>query len=51
MLPEKMGIEPIDTTKPKIKRRKDLVPIASKENTGDLSQRNISTNSKIGPIL
>lgn len=32
-----MDIEPIDTTKPKSGRRKDLLLVASKENTGDLS--------------
>ena len=42
----------MDTTKPKIGRRKDLLLLApSKENTGDLSQSNVSPDSKIGEVL
>ena len=53
MLPENwvrllVGIEPIDTTKPKTGRRKDVLLAESKENTGDLFQSNVSLNSKIG---
>ena len=47
-----VGVEPIDTTKPKFRRRKDLLLlVASKENTGDFSQSSISPNSKIGEVL
>ena len=46
------GVEPKDTTKPKIGRRKELLLIAaSKENTGDLSQSSVSRNNKIGEVL
>jgi hypothetical protein len=37
-----------DTTKPKIRRRKDLLLGAGKENSGDLSQSAVSPNSKLG---
>ena len=41
-----VGVEPIDTTKPKIWRRKYLLlPAASKNNRG-LSQNSVSLNSK-----
>ena len=46
-----VGVEPKDTTKPKIGRRNDLLLAASKENTRDLSQSNVSPNSKIGEVL
>ena len=46
-----VGVEPKDTTKPKSRRRKDLLLAASKENTGDLSQSRVSWNSKIGEVL
>ena len=46
-----VGVEPKDTTKPKIRRRKDLLLAASKENTGNLSQGNVFLNSKIGEVL
>ena len=44
MLPENLvcllvDVEPKDTTKPKIWRRKDLLLTGSKENTRDLSQK------------
>ena len=39
-----VGVKPIDKTKPKIRRRKDLLPAASKENTRDLSQSSVSPN-------
>ena len=40
--------EPIDTTKPKIERRKDiLLPAVSEENTGDLSQSSISIKQEV----
>ena len=45
-----VGIEPMDTTKPKI-IRKDLLLVPSKENTKDPSQSNVSPNSKIGEVL
>ena len=44
-------IKPIDTTKPKIRRRKDLLLAASKQNTRDLSRSRVSLNSKIGDVL
>ena len=55
MLPENwvgflVCVEPKDTTKPKI-RRKALLLAASKENTRDLSQSNVSSNRKIGEVL
>ena len=37
--------------RPKSGRRKDLLLSASKENTGNLSQSNVSSNSKIGEFL
>ena len=45
-----VGVEPMDTTKPKI-IRKDLLFAPSKENTRDPSQSNVSPNSKIGEVL
>ena len=36
-----MGVEPKDTTKPKIGRRKDPLLAASKENTGNISQSSV----------
>lgn len=45
-----LGVEPKDTAKPKI-RRKDLFLAASKEDTGDLSQSNVSLNCKVGGVL
>lgn len=38
-------------TKPKSGRRKDLSLVASKENTGDLSQSSVSVNNRIGEVL
>ena len=46
-----VGVEPKDTTKPKIRRRKDLPLAASNENMGDLSQSSVALNSKIGEVL
>ena len=47
-----MGIKPKDTTKPKIRRRKDLLlSVANMENIRDLSQSSVSLNSKIGEVL
>ena len=46
-----VGVEPKDTTKPEIRRRKDLLLAASKENTGDFFQSSVSPNSKIGAVL
>ena len=46
-----MDVEPIDTTKPKIGRRKDLLLAACKENTGALSQSSVSPNSKIREVF
>ena len=46
-----VGVEPKDTTEPRIGRRKDLLLAASKENMGDLSQSGVSKNSKIGEVL
>ena len=52
-------VEPIDTTKPEIRkvkvkeirRRKDLLLTVSKENTRDLSQSNVFLNMKIRNVL
>ena len=47
-----VGVQPTNTTKPKIRRRKDLLLLAaSKENTWDLSQSSVSQNSKSGEVL
>lgn len=46
-----VGVEPKDTTKPKSGRRRHLLPEASKENTGDLSQSSVSPNGKIVEVL
>lgn len=56
MLPEDCicllaGVEPKDKTKPKFERGKDFLLAGSKVNTGDLSQNNVSPNSKIGEVL
>ena len=41
-----VSVEPKDTTKPKIRRRKDLLLLAAgKENTGDLAQSSVFLNS------
>ena len=45
------GVEPKDTSKPKIRRRRDLLLAAGVENTGNLSQSSVSLNSKIGEGL
>ena len=39
-----VDVEPKDTMKPKIGRRKNLLFAASKENIGDLSQSSVSLN-------
>ena len=52
-------VEPIDTTKPEIRkvkvkeirRRKDLLLTVSKENTRDLSQSSVFLNMKIRNVL
>ena len=46
-----VGMEPKDTTKPKIRKRKDLLLVASKEDTRDVSQSSVSPKSKIGEVL
>ena len=46
-----MGVEPKDTTRPKVRRRKDLLLVASKENTGDLFRSSIFPNSEIEAVL
>ena len=46
-----VDVEPKDTTKPEIKRRKDLLLAANKENTGDPSQSSVSPNCEIGEVL
>ena len=47
-----VGVKSKDTTKPKFRRRKDLLLLAaSKENTRVLSQSSVSPNSKIGKVL
>ena len=45
-------VQPKNTTKPKIRRKKDLLLLAvSKENTEDLSQSSVSLDNKIEKIL
>ena len=44
-------VEPKNTTEPKIGRRKDVSLAASKGNTGDLSQSNVSQNCKMREVL
>lgn len=46
-----VGDEPKDTTKVKMRRRKDLFLAASKENTRDLSQSSISPNCTMRKVL
>lgn len=46
-----VGDEPKETTKVKMRRRKDLFLAASKENTKDLSQSSISQNCTMGQVL
>ena len=46
-----MGVQPRDTMKSKVRRRKDLLLATSKENTRDLSQSSVSPNSKIEGVL
>ena len=44
-----VGVEPIDTAKPKIRRRKEMLfLVVSKESMGNLSQSSVSLDSKIG---
>lgn len=45
-----VDVEPKDATKPKSGRRKELLLVASKEITGDLSQRNIVGFSSVFQI-
>ena len=45
-----VGVEPKDTTKPKI-GKKYLLLAASKDNAGHLSQRSVSPNSKTRGVL
>lgn len=46
-----VGVEQKDTSKKESGRRKDLLLVATKENTGDLSQSSISPSSKIGKVF
>ena len=46
-----VGVEPQDTTKPKSRRRKDLLLAESKEKPRDVSQSSVSLNNKIGEVL
>ena len=46
-----VDVKPEDTSKPKIRRRKDLLVAASKENPGDLPQGRVTRNSKTGGAL
>ena len=47
-----VAVKPKDTTKPKIRRRRDLLLLAAgKEITGDPSQSSVSLNSKIVDVL
>ena len=44
-----VDVEPKDTTKPKIRRRKDLLLLAAgQENTGNLSQSSLPGTAKLG---
>ena len=44
-----VGDEPIETTRPQLRRRKDLLLLeASKENTGDLSQSSVTPPAQLG---
>lgn len=45
-----IGVEPKDTTKPKSRKRKDLLLAAGKENLGDLSQSSLHY-CDIGEVL
>ena len=44
-----LGVKPKDTTT--IRRRKDLLLAAIKENTGDLSQSSVSPRQQTGELL
>lgn len=47
-----VGVEPMDPTKTKSGRRKDwLLHVSCEKNTRDLSQSNVSLNSKLGEVL
>ena len=46
-----VGVKPEDTTKPEIRRRKDILLAARKENTRHLSQSSVSLHSKVGEAL
>ena len=47
-----VGVKPKDTTKPEIRRRKNLLLFAaSKDNTRDLSQSSVFLNSRVGEVL
>ena len=43
-----VDVKPVDTTKPKISRRKDLFLAASKEDSRDLSPNSVSSTVKLG---
>ena len=45
------GVETRDTVKTKVRRKKDLLLAASKENTRDLFQSSVSPDSEIGGVL
>lgn len=56
MLPENwvclfLGVEPIDTIKPKMGRRRDLLLLAANKKPGDISQSRASLHSKTGEYL
>ena len=46
-----VGVDPKATTKPRTGRRKYLLLIAGKENTGDLSQSCVFLNSKTEEVF
>ena len=46
-----LGVEPIDTIKPKMGRRDLLLLAANKKKPGDISQRRASLHSKTGEYL
>ena len=46
-----VNVESEDTRKSKNRRRKDFLPVASRENTQYFPQTNVSLNSKIGKAV
>ena len=46
-----VSVEPKDTAKPKSRRKKELLLVANKEITTNLSQSSVTLNSKLGEVL